>query len=474
MLVAVGTSIYLISCNNNPKEIRDRGIKLFEEGEFEEAIEKFDKCIKINPNDSMAYFWRGKACFGRVQTFDEDNYNNCWFDLNRAVEDFDKAISLVNNPSELYLHKGHALYVQSNKYSSYWTARLHPESGREHNINALLEYREECISSLTYFINKETDIRHLHDSVEVRHILIQPNEEINIDSARIIIDDLKYMIEEGEDFNSIARDYSDDEGSYHNGGELGWITQGVMVPSFNDACFNADKGDLFIVITQFGVHLVELIDISKSLHKSIIIKDHQNINIDLAYLLRGHMYYILNRYDESLEDFNNCLLIDPENSNAWSKKGFVQYFGFDSKKEACKCWNKGKDFGSESAINAIEEYCSSFFDLKLVRRYNNYSYAHIVLEFKNRSGKHVDKLWLKLELRDKEGNYLAGKEYIHFTNIGVNSSFTEEGVWKNINANDIGEIVFSLSYLEVEGVLYDFQNKYFEMMDNKYGIKSHF
>ena len=37
MLVAVGTSIYLISCNNNPEEIRDRGIELFEEGEFEEA-----------------------------------------------------------------------------------------------------------------------------------------------------------------------------------------------------------------------------------------------------------------------------------------------------------------------------------------------------------------------------------------------------------------------------------------------------
>jgi tetratricopeptide (TPR) repeat protein len=358
MLVAVGTSIYLISCNNNPEEIRDRGIELFEEGEFEEAIEKFDKCIKINPNDSMAYFWRGKARFGRVQTFDEDNYLDCFLDLNWAIEDFDKAISLVNDPSELYLRKGHALYVHSNKYSSYWTAGLHPEYGKERYINALLEYREECISSLTYFINKE---------------------------------------------------------------------------------------------------------------------DEQNVNIDLAYLLRGHMYYILNRYDESLKDFNNCLLIDPENSNAWSQKGFVQYFGFNSKKEACECWEKGKDFGSESAISAIDEYCSAFFDLKLVKRYNDYNRAHIVLEFKNRSDKHVDKLWLKAELRDKEGNYLAGTEYIHFTNIGKNTSFTEDASWQNINAYDIGEIVLSLNYLEIEGVLTRyFQNKYFEMIDNKYGITVHF
>ena len=465
-------TILLISCTNNPLEIRDKGIELFEEDKFEEAIEKFDKCIKINPNDSMAYLWRGKAYFGRVQTFNEDNYLESSFDLNEAIEDFDKAITLVNDPSNIYLRKGHALYVMSDKWNTFHTAAI--ELGNTFHINELLKYREKCISSLTYFIDKETEIRYQSDSVMVRHLLIQPNEEINIDSARIIIDDLKYMIEEGADFNSLARNYSDDKGSAQYGGDLGWISQGIMVPAFNDACFNANKGDLFIVKTQFGFHLVELIDISKSLHKSIIIKDHQNVTIPLAYLLRGHMYFLLNRYDESLEDFNNCLLLDPENSNAWSKKGFVQYFGFDSKKEACKCWNKGKDFGSESVINAIEEYCSSFFDLKLVRRYNDYSYAHIVLEFKNRSGKHVDKLWLKLELRDKEGNYLAGKKNIHFTNIGVNSSFTEETSWKNINANDIGEIVFSLSYLEVEGVDYDFQNKYFEMMDNKYGIKSHF
>jgi peptidyl-prolyl cis-trans isomerase D len=33
-----------------------------------------------------------------------------------------------------------------------------------------------------------------------------------------------------------------------------------MVPPFNDACFNGNKGDMPIVVTQFGVHLIEILD----------------------------------------------------------------------------------------------------------------------------------------------------------------------------------------------------------------------
>jgi len=45
----------LLSCNNNPDDIRNEAMILFKEEQFKEAIEKFSKCIKINPNDSAAY-----------------------------------------------------------------------------------------------------------------------------------------------------------------------------------------------------------------------------------------------------------------------------------------------------------------------------------------------------------------------------------------------------------------------------------
>ena len=36
---------------------------------------------------------------------------------------------------------------------------------------------------------------------------------------------------------------------------------------FNEACFSANKGDLVVVNTQFGTHLIEVVDKSKSIEK---------------------------------------------------------------------------------------------------------------------------------------------------------------------------------------------------------------
>ena len=41
-----------------------------------------------------------------------------------------------------------------------------------------------------------------------------------------------------------------------------------MVEEFNNACFSARKGDLVVVNTQFGTHLIEVVDKSKSTRKS--------------------------------------------------------------------------------------------------------------------------------------------------------------------------------------------------------------
>ena len=42
--------------------------------------------------------------------------------------------------------------------------------------------------------------------------------------------------------------------------ELGTFGRGAMVPVFEDAVFNGKKGDLKIVTSQFGVHLIQIED----------------------------------------------------------------------------------------------------------------------------------------------------------------------------------------------------------------------
>lgn len=53
---------------------------------------------------------------------------------------------------------------------------------------------------------------------------------------------------------------SDDKGSAVKGGDLGYFAQGMMVPEFNDACFNGKTGDLKVVKSDFGYHIIRITD----------------------------------------------------------------------------------------------------------------------------------------------------------------------------------------------------------------------
>lgn len=80
------------------------------------------------------------------------------------------------------------------------------------------------------------------------------------------------MAKSGNDFTELAKKYSEGP-SKDAGGELGYFTQGQMVPAFDEAVFSMAKGDISdIVKTQFGYHIIHLEDIkaasTQSLEKS--------------------------------------------------------------------------------------------------------------------------------------------------------------------------------------------------------------
>lgn len=104
---------------------------------------------------------------------------------------------------------------------------------------------------------KLTAVRMAPDSVKARHILIKA-ENGNVGAAKAKADSLKKLIKAGAKFEDIARTQSQDPGSAIKGGDLGFFKEGMMVKPFNDACFNGKVGDMPIVESQFGVHLIEI------------------------------------------------------------------------------------------------------------------------------------------------------------------------------------------------------------------------
>jgi len=77
--------------------------------------------------------------------------------------------------------------------------------------------------------------------------------------AKKTADDILAQAKSGQDFTQLARQFSEDEGSKVQGGDLNWFAKGVMVQPFEDAVFGIKVGDIYptVVESQFGYHIIK-------------------------------------------------------------------------------------------------------------------------------------------------------------------------------------------------------------------------
>lgn len=92
---------------------------------------------------------------------------------------------------------------------------------------------------------------------QTRHILVKPNEILSAEDARQKLEDIRSRVLAGADFADLARTYSDDPGSARQGGDLGWVSQGDMVPEF-DAVMRKTPVDAVSEVfqTPYGWHFL--------------------------------------------------------------------------------------------------------------------------------------------------------------------------------------------------------------------------
>jgi peptidyl-prolyl cis-trans isomerase D len=117
-----------------------------------------------------------------------------------------------------------------------------------------------------YVMSKVISTKTLPDSVTARHILVataQRTEQgmvpVRDDSAaKHLIDSIRGLWKSGQNFDSLARKFSDDPGSKDSGGVYKDITYGRMMAPFNDYIFEHKTGESDIVKTDYGYHLIEI------------------------------------------------------------------------------------------------------------------------------------------------------------------------------------------------------------------------
>ena len=102
------------------------------------------------------------------------------------------------------------------------------------------------------------------DQVLARHILIRTNALLSDEAAETKLKGIKSRVEAGEDFGELAKEYSEDLGSAFNGGQLGWSVSGTFVPEFKGVVDNLEPKQISEPFrTQFGWHIVQLLDVRK-------------------------------------------------------------------------------------------------------------------------------------------------------------------------------------------------------------------
>ncbi len=114
------------------------------------------------------------------------------------------------------------------------------------------------------FFNKiPTDSLPFYSSdVEVAQIVrVAKVSEVQKQEARQRLIDLRNRILGSENFNDLARKYSEDPSAQYNGGEMGYVGRGAMVPAFEAMAFKLREGEISQPFeSPYGFHIMELID----------------------------------------------------------------------------------------------------------------------------------------------------------------------------------------------------------------------
>ena len=113
-----------------------------------------------------------------------------------------------------------------------------------------------------FFESKGDSLPEVRPMVKLRHILleIRPGEDARKDAVARIRE-VQERLRQGEDFEELARQYSEDSGTADRGGALGFVERGTLFQSFEEAAFQLQPGEVSAIVeTPVGLHLIQMVE----------------------------------------------------------------------------------------------------------------------------------------------------------------------------------------------------------------------
>jgi len=227
-----------------------------------------DSAVKMSDSDLKAYYNSHKKEFKQEKIRDLEFIT---FDVKPSAADYKDAEKWINEIKDDFANAtNNAQFVISNSDVTFDDTWYKRESLPENVATWIFEENPSAndvfgpyFENDSYSLAKLDSMSMMPDSVQARHILLKPNTQEELVSMQNLADSLKTLIEKGGNFAALAMQYSTDQGSAMNGGDLGWFGRGQMVKPFEEAAFKNAKNEVSIVPSQFGIHIVQTTDRGK-------------------------------------------------------------------------------------------------------------------------------------------------------------------------------------------------------------------
>ena len=129
---------------------------------------------------------------------------------------------------------------------------------RQQKISGARVRRQDVID---FYESNLNDFPMMPEQVSLSHILLKVKPSATAEEeARHSIEEVLQLIRAGADFDSTAKSSSQDP-SAPEGGRLGFTSRGDLFPSFEEAAYALEAGEVSDVIeTRYGLHIIKLID----------------------------------------------------------------------------------------------------------------------------------------------------------------------------------------------------------------------
>jgi len=197
----------------------------------------------------------------------------------------------------------------------------------------------------------------MKEEVNASHILIKVDAKADPKDTLIAYNkamDIRKKVLAGESFEKLAKEKSDDPSAKYNDGNLGFFTSMQMVYPFEDVAYKTAKGALSMPVrTQFGYHLIKVLDLRSSQGQitvaHIMIRANPGMPSEDSIAARKKIFDIYDKLKGG-QDFSQLALEFSDHTDSKTKGGLLPPFGTGTMVPAFESASFAlKDTGSYSA-----------------------------------------------------------------------------------------------------------------------------